>query len=118
MPPRRPGSAPRPARLAMFDPSKEACLARQYEAAAERGFLRCLKELRAMKVEVDAAREAMIGQQMASFSPSDLSDEEFDELSARFGLPPMPKPFEMPDRGKLGRLSGGVDVPISIGKRR
>ena len=30
----------------MFDPSKEACLARKYEAAAERGFFQSLKELR------------------------------------------------------------------------
>src|SRR4051794_10915325 len=33
-------------RRAMFDPSKEATLARKYEAAAERAFFRCLKELR------------------------------------------------------------------------
>ena len=31
---------------AMFDPSKEASLARKYEAAAERGFFRALKEFR------------------------------------------------------------------------
>ncbi len=32
--------------LALFDPSKEACLARKYEAAAERGFFRAIKEFR------------------------------------------------------------------------
>ena len=36
-------------RRAMFDPSKEATLARKYEAAAERAFFRCLKELRQMR---------------------------------------------------------------------
>ncbi len=33
-------------RRAMFDPSKEATLARKYELAAERGFYRAIKELR------------------------------------------------------------------------
>ena len=33
-------------RRAMFDPSKDAVMTRQYQAAAERGFLRALTELR------------------------------------------------------------------------
>jgi hypothetical protein len=36
-------------KLALFDPSKPACLARKYEAAAERGFFHALKELRQLK---------------------------------------------------------------------
>jgi hypothetical protein len=36
-------------REAMFDPSREAGLARRYEAAAERGFFRALKELRLLE---------------------------------------------------------------------
>jgi hypothetical protein len=42
------------AERALFDPSPEATLARKYEAAAERGFYRALKELR--EVEAAAAR--------------------------------------------------------------
>lgn len=37
------------ANLALFDLSKEACLARKYEAVAERGFFRALKELRRLR---------------------------------------------------------------------
>jgi len=36
---------------ALFDPSKEATLARRYEAAAERGFFRTLRELRQVEAE-------------------------------------------------------------------
>ena len=41
---------------ALFDPSKEATLARNYEAAAERGLYRALRELR--QVEAEAAEQA------------------------------------------------------------
>jgi hypothetical protein len=41
-----------PAR-ALFDPSREACLARRYEAESRRGFYRALRELR--KAEAEAA---------------------------------------------------------------
>jgi len=41
---------------ALFDPSKEATLARKYEAAAERGMFRAIKELR--QVEQEAAVRA------------------------------------------------------------
>src|SRR6185312_9533644 len=55
-------------RRAMFDPSKEAILARKYEAAAERGLFRALKEFRQVEreakdsgthPEVEAARESL-----------------------------------------------------------
>ena len=39
---------------ALFDPSKEATLARRYEAAAERGFFKALKELRHRAAEAEA----------------------------------------------------------------
>ncbi len=38
---------------ALFDASREACLARRYEAEASRGFFKALKELR--QVEAEAA---------------------------------------------------------------
>jgi hypothetical protein len=41
-------------RRAMFDPSKEATLARKYESAAERGFFRALKELRLLEKQIKA----------------------------------------------------------------
>ena len=42
-------------RRAMFDPSREATLARKYEAASERGFFRALKELRQLEKQAKAA---------------------------------------------------------------
>ncbi len=62
---------------AMFDPSKDACLARKYEAAAERGFFRAIKEFRQLqretkvptpsKSEAESVRKSM--NQLASFFP-------------------------------------------------
>ncbi len=46
------------ARLALFDPSKEATLARKYEAAAERAFFRSLQELQRLRREREASPEA------------------------------------------------------------
>src|SRR4051794_20930126 len=45
-------------RRAMFDPSREATLARKYEAAAERAFFRCLKELRQREKQAKAESKA------------------------------------------------------------
>ena len=54
-------------RFAQFDTSKEACLARKYEAAAERGFFRSLKELRIVE---KAARKAESRPEAATPSPA------------------------------------------------
>ena len=104
--------------LALFDASDEASLARKYEQAAERGFLRCLKELRAMQKDEEKAKDAAMDRELASFSTEGMSDDEFDQLSARFGLPPLPEPTRRPDRSDFGDLAGRVDVPIAVGKRR
>ena len=109
-------------RLAMFDPSKEATLARQYEAAAERGFYRALKELRAMdrqeeadhKAAHEASVDEMVGSILESTRTDHLSDDEFDKMCAEMGMPmpPMPSKSTRPAPSR-----GGVDVPISIGRR-
>ena len=44
--------------LALFDDSKEGILARKYEAAAERGMFRALKELRVVEAEAEGTPEA------------------------------------------------------------
>ncbi len=44
---------------ALFDPSKEATLARRYEAEARRGFFRALKEFREVEAEVEGARKRL-----------------------------------------------------------
>ena len=105
-------------RRALFDDSKEAGLARKYEAAAERSFFRALKELRLHERQVKAAEAEAIEEKLASFLPGDMTDEEFD---ARYA-----EEMSTPPRGygstagsvDLGSLGGRVDVPISIGKRR
>ena len=40
--------------IALFDPSREASLARRYEAEARRGFFKALKEFREAEAEVEA----------------------------------------------------------------
>jgi hypothetical protein len=112
-------------RRAMFDPSKEAALARKYEAANQRAFFRCLKELARMdraarrEAKVDAKLDA---EMMASFlksregAPVDQDEEAaLDAIYAEMGLPlPRKQPiFPIPPS-----LRGGVDVPIAVGQPR
>ena len=44
---------------ALFDSSKEACLARRYEAESNRGFFKALKELRIVEAESEARAESV-----------------------------------------------------------
>ena len=44
--------------VALFDPAREATLARRYEAEARRGFFRALKEFREVEAEADDRAEA------------------------------------------------------------
>ena len=71
-----------------------------------------------MESEAKAAQERAIAQELASFSPESLTDEEFDRLSARMGLPPLPMPPSRPVRSDLADLNAPFDVPIAVGKRR
>ena len=107
------------ARIAMFDPSKEATLARKYELAAERGFYRALKELRQVERASNPAEPAVAGRAaealMGSFWEDEMTDEEFDALSARLDLPTpswlAQSPNQPPPRG-------GIDLPITVGRPR
>jgi hypothetical protein len=109
-------------REAMFDPSKEATLARKYEAAAERGFFRALKELRLLRKpaqdEVYGPGDLKCPKSLGSFSQWEKDDAEFDAMYAEEmrDLPP-----KAPSRSETASLppSGGWDyVPFAIGKRR
>ena len=108
-------------RRAMFDPSKEATLARKYEAANQRTFLRCLKELarmdRAAKSEAKFDAE-MMGSFLKSreAAPVDPKEEaELDAIYAEMGLPLPPRQpiFPLPSS-----LRGEVDLPIAVGRPR
>jgi len=90
--------------IALFDPSKEAILARKYEAAAERGFFRALKELKEMR------REAEKGP-----APGLKSERS---LASIFPVPPAgPTP---PPRASSGPVPGPImpsnEVAITIGR--
>jgi hypothetical protein len=110
-------------RRAMFDPSKEATLARKYEAAAERAFFRCLKELRQMdrqaKAESKAAPIADAGEGLGSFLAAQQAarqmDAEFDAMYAELGIPLPRGPVNSP---QIPPIRSGIDLPISAGRRR
>jgi hypothetical protein len=112
-------------RIARFDPGKEACLARSYEAASERAFYRGLKQLRQMEIQADELIKAddaknhqeEMNQAMASFFQKQAEfrqeDEEFDAMyeSMKMDLPP--RPANSPRIPSSSRL---VDVPMTIGR--
>ena len=105
-------------RRALFDDSKAACLARKYEAAAERGFFRALKELRQHERRVKAAEAEAIETKLGSILPGEMTDEEFDARYAEAMATPPPGYASTAGSVDFGSLGGRVDVPISIGKRR
>jgi hypothetical protein len=72
-------------RRALFDPSKEATLARKYEAAAERGLYRALRELHAVEAPAEAVAE---GQDAIEPAPPPLPLASF--------IPPDPEPAPEP----------------------
>jgi len=71
---------------ALFDPSKEAILARKYEAAAERGIYRALRELR--QVEAEYA---------ASLAASPDPDEDSGPLGSSLPAAEDPEPEPSPE---------------------
>ena len=109
-------------RRAMFDPSKEATLARKYEAAAERGFFRALKELRQLGREPKAAPPDADAESFREALGSFLQlEQEVAEFEAKHPEPaPMPpsSPSRRFEPAYLPPIGGGVDVPITIGRRR
>jgi hypothetical protein len=74
---------------AIFDASKEATLARKYEAAAERGLFRTLREFREVQAETPAARlepgEPEIAEELGSSLPEPpeekIEEEDVDETA-------------------------------------
>ena len=114
---------------AMFDPSKDACLARKYEAAAERGFFRSIKEFRlhqkseiapsAAKSEAEATRKSM--EKLGSFFPG----ADLPPAPARVAAPapsqpakPASKPVKTTFPAWNPVFKGSVNVPITIGRAR
>ena len=110
-------------RIAMFDPSKEATLVRKYEAAAERAYFRCLKELRQMQRPARVASPAPtvedFEEMMGSFFPpteaDDLSEEEYAAMYKELGIPLPRGPIQS---SPIAQAKGRADIPISAGRRR
>ncbi len=117
---------------ALFDPSKEASLARKYEAAAERGLYRALKELRQQQAdangprigsESDAIRKQI--EKAASFFPA-VNLAPVAPKPAAPTPPALPKPAAQPAAKSTRTVfpawnpvfEGSVDVPITIGRPR
>ena len=108
------------ARRAMFDHSEEATRTRRHEGAAERAFLRCLKELRELKRadragsqpdQADAAR-GMMGSFFQTMEAARKEDEEFDAL---YGELDIPLPRRNPKAPISYQKAGLIDLPIGLG---
>ncbi|WP_435017573.1 hypothetical protein TA3x_005188 [Tundrisphaera sp. TA3] len=122
------------ANRALFDASKEAVLARKYEAASERGFHAALKELRRMRAEAGRAvvEEAPAPAPVAE-APAEAS-ESAGKLASSFLDGPAPvvddlEPGLSPAvhravaltsafRGWETGLETHSDIPIAIGRPR
>jgi hypothetical protein len=99
---------------AIFDPSKEAILARKYEAAAERGLFRTLREIR----EVGTGPTADLG---LPIEPTPGEEPEVGPSEGP-GAPPAVEPMgsffpEVADRSPLpGKASGPGAGPVPAGR--
>jgi hypothetical protein len=111
-------------REAEFDPSKEACLHRRYEASAERGFFRALKEIRQIEREKESAgldeeRKAEIfRQELGSILEMKKLDDEMDALYPELAIPEIPRPRNPANSYPQGTPGTRVDVPITVGRGR
>ncbi len=103
---------------ALFDPSTEAHRARQYEAAARRGFHKAVKELRMAEAPEEGGMEQAFEQAMASFSRPEMTDEEFEVYYAETMAAVEARDAARPPEFRAASFGGEVDVPFSIGKRR
>jgi hypothetical protein len=107
---------------AMFDPSREATLARKYEAAAERGFFRALKELRELEKQAVADQPAMDEETFQKTLGSYLSfakeDAEFDAMCREESPMPPTRASSRFEPANFPPTGGGIDVPFSIGLSR
>jgi hypothetical protein len=118
---------------AMFDPSKEATLARKYEAAAERGFFRALKELRQLEKQAKAAESpAPAGssrQELGSFltyqqlnAQMDMLEARLDRRDAEQSRTSRPNPASASARSvppaRFPATGDSFELPFSIGRPR
>ena len=123
-------------RRAMFDPSKEATLARKYEAAAERGFFRALKELRQLEKQAKAAQPLSPAEsyrkELGSFLSIEKIDADLDAIEARLDrrdaelarvirsnpVPTAPATARPASEPRFAAPGGSFELPFAIGRPR
>ena len=93
---------------ALFDPSKEATLARKYEAAAERGFYRALRDLK--KIEAEAAKQPARPPAPAPAMASFLSPPPPRPAA------PVPAPSPTTSGSRIADFEGSTFIPMNIGR--
>ena len=121
---------------ALFDPSKEATLARKYEAAAERGFFRALKELRQLEKQAKAVKPPSPAEsyrkELGSFLSIEKIDADLDAIEARLDrrdaelarigrskpAPTPPSPARMASEPRFSAAGGSFELPFAIGRPR
>jgi hypothetical protein len=111
--------------VALFDPSREATLARRYESEARREFFKALKELR--RVEAEAAERPPLAEESAPPLP-DAALASFREEAVPAPRDPLPTCHEVPTmpfraprpdsamlRGGFRGADGVVEMTIGLG---
>jgi hypothetical protein len=97
-------------RRALFDASRESILARKYEAAAERGLFRTLRELQAIEGDMAGAGEPAHGRGSLASSRRIVDDETGITVE------------NTPNIGRWGQVRGGAsvgaDAPAPEGHRQ
>ena len=101
------------AMLATLGVLPESALARKYEAAAERSFLRCLKELRLLAKAAKAAEEGELGFLLRM----EKEDAKLDQLHRESDRSASQAELERVFPNFRTAPGGRVDVPITIGRR-
>ena len=104
----------RAADRALFDPSKAAELARKYEAAAERGMYRALKEMRA--IEAEAARSAPAPAPAPIPSPTPAPLGSFSPTAPARTAPAPPAPAPAPIPARIAPEAASTYIPMAIGR--
>jgi hypothetical protein len=99
---------------ALFDPSREATLARRYESEATRGFYKALKELRRAEAE-EAARP----ERVATPDPEETCDPMASSWDRPSATPREPKPMADPGRPMSDEADSGSvrRLEVSSGHR-
>ena len=99
---------------AMFDASKEAVLARKYDAANERSLYRAMKEFRAFQAEAEIPPQvasepaAELGSSLPEPSEAEVEDSDVDPTGPGFAEPAVPGPS---NPGKPPRKARRAPIP-------